>query len=326
MKTFKPAWWLPNGHFQTIWASKVPRRAQVEYVYEAFTLSDGDETFVATLPTILPSTASNLASTATPIVVILHGLEGSAASNYAIGLMNLVAELNWQGAVLHFRGCHNGPNKYKRSYHSGDTKDLHEFLTHLKTIMPNAPIYVVGYSLGGNVLLKYLGEQGAKSIISSAVAVSVPFELNRASDRLTQGFSKLYQHVLLSSLKEKFFEKFSSRPPPVDKNNVEVIKTIREYDDVVTAPLHGFIDANDYYAKSSCRQYLTRISVKTLILHARDDPLVPDTAIPLHDELSETTTLECHAKGGHVAFVSSKSPFNSSTWLDDRIIDFLLQK
>ena len=131
---------------------------------------------------------------------------------------------------------------------------------------------------------------------------------------------------MLSSLKQKFFEKFYSRPYPIDKSGVEKISTIREYDDVVTAPLHGFTDAADYYARSSCRQYLKEISVRTLILHSKDDPLVPETAIPSSDELSTATTLECYTKGGHVAFVSGNNPFKAGAWLDSRIIEFLQQK
>lgn len=323
MKSFKPAWWLSNGHLQTIWASKVPREKHVNYVYEKFTLPDGDHTYVAWHGPVTSLVGNK--SSATPIVVVLHGLEGSAQSFYAKGLMSQIAQIGWTGALLHFRGCHNGPNRVQRSYHSGDTDDLNVFLTHLSHHHPDAPIYLVGYSLGGNVLLKYLGEKKPQIPIAGAVAVSVPFELSHASEKLTQGFSQLYQHVLLSSLKIRFLEKFESMPCPIDKRKVNILKTIWEYDDVVTAPLHGFSDAADYYAKSSCRQYLKNIDTNTLILQAQDDPLVPSSAIPSMSELNPSTSLECYAKGGHVAFVSGSNPASPEYWLDTRIKNFLTE-
>lgn len=322
MKPFKAAWWLPNGNAQTIWASKIPRQSQVKYTYERFMLPDGDQTFVAWHP-INANTELSAQST-TPIVVVLHGLEGSAQSYYAKGIMNEIRALGWHGVLLHFRGCHGGPNQVQRSYHSGDTADLQAFLTYLKQSAPNAPIYLVGYSLGGNVVLKYLGEQGSKSSIEAAVAVSVPFELSHAAAKLTQGFSQLYQHVLLSSLKQKFLDKFMNLPSPIDRTRVGAIKTIREFDDVVTAPLHGFDSADDYYSKSSCRQFLKSIETSTLILHANDDPLVPQSAIPNSEEMNESVSLECYANGGHVAFVAGGfNPSKPQYWLDSRIREFL---
>ena len=323
MPTFKPAWWLSNGNLQTIWASKVPRASQVNYAYEKFLLPDGDHTYIAWhTNSDNPLQASE---SSTPIVIVLHGLEGSAQSFYAQGVMHQIEKTGWKGALLHFRGCHNGPNSLQRSYHSGDTDDLRVFLAYLAQRHPNAPIYLVGYSLGGNVLLKFLGEKPLDRPIAGAVAVSVPFELSHASERLTQGFSQLYQHVLLSSLKNSFLDKFQILPCPIDKHEVRNIKTIWEYDDIVTAPLHGFRDAADYYTKSSCRQYLKNIATKTLIVHAQDDPLVPPSAIPTLEELSLSTSLECYAKGGHVAFVSGNNPYSPDYWLDSRIRDFLLE-
>lgn len=320
--TFKNAWWLTGGNLQTIWASKVPRASKITYFYERLRFADGDHTYLAWYPSTSITDLDQ--SLSTPIVVVLHGLEGSAESNYATGIMQQIEQLGWQGVVLHFRGCFGGPNGLERSYHSGDTADLDHVLKAINQQVPNRPLYAIGYSLGGNVLLKYLGEQGSHANLRAAVAVSVPFELSHASQRLNRGFSKLYQHVLLSSLKRSFFLKFKTLPCPLDKSKVSKVKTIWDYDDLVTAPLHGFRDASDYYRKSSSRQFLKRITVDTLLLHAKDDPLVPPSAIPMEAELGKRTTLECYTTGGHVGFLSGVIPFRPNYWLDNRIREFLL--
>ncbi|MGR8947360.1 MAG: hydrolase [Gammaproteobacteria bacterium] len=329
MSHFNPAWWLPNGHFQTIWASKVARHQDVSYRIENFDFSDGDETAVAWHPSHLSLDAlrepdsNNAARNPTPIVVVLHGLEGSSDSNYARGIAHQLALLGWRVAILHFRGCHSGPNKLQRSYHSGDTNDLREFLAEIKSRAPHAPIFGVGYSMGGNVLLKYLGEEASESLIDVAVAVSVPFKLDQAADRLARGASRLYQHVLLTSLKQKLLAKFAHRQCPIDLSSVPSLKSIRAYDDIVTAPLHGFRSAEDYYRRSSSQQFLSSVSTPTLIIHAEDDPLVPATAIPSKKVLHDNTLLECSPQGGHVAFVSGSNPLNPDYWLDERIKKFL---
>ena len=327
MIPFSPAWWLPNGHTQTIWASKVQRYPQLKYNIERFELADGDETAIAWYPSNCSldglNTDENKTTANVPTVVLLHGLEGSADSNYARGTAYQLAKLGWQVAILHFRGCHGGPNKVQRTYHSGDTDDLRWFLNALKHRAPTTPIYAVGYSLGGNVLLKYLGEESEASLIDTAVAVSVPYKLNEAADRLDTGASRLYQHVLLSSLKQKFLSKFANRECPIDLGLVPPLKTIRAYDEIVTAPLHGFQSAEDYYQRSSCHQFLGAISTPTLLLHATDDPLVPHTAIPDESTLSRDTQLECYPQGGHVAFVSGTKPWHPHYWLDERIASFL---
>ena len=323
MLPFVPAWWLPNGHLQTIWASKVGRHQDIRFNFEHFAFADGDETSIAWFPANLSLDSITNQETKSPIVVVLHGLEGSAESHYTKGMMNQLAEQGWRGVVLHFRGCHGGPNKLDRSYHSGDTDDLRAFLAALKARIPDTPIFAVGYSLGGNVLLKYLGESGTESGIEAAVAVSVPFKLDHAAARLNRGASKLYQHVLLSSLKRKFFEKFASKTCPVDQKLVSTIKTIEHYDDIVTAPLHGFKNAADYYSRSSCYRFLSAIRTPTLVIHAEDDPLVPSSAIPLANDLSPLVELECFATGGHVAFIAGSNPAQPDYWLDRRISHFL---
>ena len=323
MKPFAPAWWLPNGHLQTIWASRVDRYTEVAFGFETYHLDDQDETQLAWYPQTLSLDAISRQQANTPIVLVLHGLEGSAESNYTRGLLKQTAALGWRGVVLHFRGCYGGPNKLDRSYHSGDTNDLRQLVQDLKARAPNAPILAVGYSLGGNVLLKYLGEYTEDAGIKAAVAVSVPFKLDHAADKLSQGMSKLYQHVLLSSLKQKFFDKFRDKPSPIDKAEVAQLKSIWAWDEIVTAPLHGFENAGDYYTRSSCYPFLPSVSVPTLLLHAVDDPLVPPSAIPLAHHQSEAITMECYPAGGHVAFVAGNNPAKPDYWLDKRVCEYL---
>ena len=323
MTPFVPAWWLPNGHLQTIWASRVERHADLQFGFETYLLADQDETQLAWYPQKLTLDSITDEHATTPIVVALHGLEGSAESNYTRGLMQQTAALGWRGVILHFRGCYGGPNKLDRSYHSGDTNDLRKLVQDLKARAPNAPIFAVGYSLGGNVLLKYLGEYTNDTGIQAAVAVSVPFKLDHAAKKLSQGVSKLYQHVLLSSLKEKFFNKFRHKQSPIDKTAVAQLKSIWAWDEIVTAPLHGFTDANDYYTRSSCYPFLASVSVPTLLVHAEDDPLVPRSAIPLVHDQSKAITMECYPAGGHVAFVAGNNPLRPDYWLDKRICNYL---
>ena len=323
MRPFVPARWLPNGHFQTIWASKIGRGRGIQFGIERYIFSDSDETNLAWFPHHLSLTSLSEQAIDTPIVVVLHGLEGSAESNYIRGLMQQISALGWQAVVLHFRGCHNGPNKLDRGYHSGDTNDLREFMMTVKTQAPNAPIYAVGYSMGGNVLLKYLGEYANDARIDAAVAVSVPFKLDHAATRLTQGFSKTLSTRVALQLKQKFFEKFADKTCPLDKASIAAVKTIWAWDDVVTAPLHGFNDAADYYARSSCYPLLSSITTPTLLLHAEDDPLVPPTAIPGTNDQSKLIEMECYARGGHVAFVAGRNPVQPDYWLDRRIAAFL---
>ena len=327
MGKFSPAWWLPDGHTQTIWASKVQRHEQLKYGIESFELSDGDETAIAWYPSDCSLKTLNgsdaQASKNAPIVVLLHGLEGSAKSNYARGTAYQLAKLGWRVAILHFRGCHGGPNRVQRTYHSGDTDDLRQFLAAIKSTSPEAPIYAVGYSLGGNVLLKYLGEESQEALVETAVAVSVPYKLDEAADRLNRGASRLYQHVLLSSLKQKFLTKFAERECPIDVQLVPPLKTIRAYDEIVTAPIHGFHNAEDYYQRSSSLQFLSTIAIPTLLIHATDDPLVPPTAIPHTNHLAGEIQLECYPRGGHVAFVAGTAPWRPQYWLEQRIAEFL---
>ena len=309
---FAPPWWLASPHLQTLWASTVRRRPNLILRRERVELTDGD--FVD----LDWSTGKD-----GPIILVLHGLEGSSRSRYAMGLAQAVERLGWRCAILNFRGCSGPPNRLERSYHSGDTGDLAEVVARLRDREPHGSLFVVGYSLGGNVLLKWLGESAASGAVDAAVAVSVPFELDQVADRLERGFSQLYKWRLLRDLREKLVTKYRRRDCPLDLDRALRERSFRGFDDAVTAPLHGFNGVDDYYARASCRQYRATIAVATLILHAVDDPFMTASVIPHPRELSALTEIEICDHGGHVGFVQGSAPWSLSYWLEARIPRFL---
>lgn len=258
-----------------------------------------------------------------PLVLLLHGLEGSIRSHYGASLMHTLGNRGLQVAMMNFRGCSGEPNRLPRSYHSGDTGDVDFLLRLLHRRFPQRPLFVVGISLGGNVLLKWLGENPDQGIVAKAVAVSVPFELNKAALRLQSGVSRLYQYHLLRKLRASVRAKAASMPMPVSVSRLAGLTSFRAFDDQVTAPLHGFDGVDDYYRRSSSRQFLARIHTPTVILHARDDPFMTADAIPDAGELGPGVTLELSRSGGHVGFVSGNWPWKPCYWLDQRISEIL---
>ena len=308
---FKPAWWLPGPHLQTIWPALFRKRPRLDLVRERVELPDGD--FVDLAWTNHGSGAC---------VLVLHGLEGDLHSHYAAGILHGLHEAGFRAVFMHFRGCSGEPNRLARSYHSGDTGDLTHILGHIRRKHAQPVSAAVGFSLGGNVLLKWLGEHEARSSLKAAVAVSVPFRLNDAAQRLDIGWSRLYRDHLLRRMRTAYRRKLARLPSPL-RLDVGRLKSLYEFDDKITAPLHGFESADDYYHRSSSRPYLKRIHTKTLILHARDDPFMWPGTIPESAELSAHTFLEVSERGGHVGFVSGRSPWRAHYWLDKRIINFL---
>lgn len=306
---FVPAWWLPGPHLPTLWAALARRRPRIALRHERFELADGDFLDL-----------SWCGSESGPLVIILHGLEGSARSKYAAALSWQIERIGWGAVVMQFRGCGGESNRLDRSYHSGDTGDLKAVLAQLRQRFPNRQRFAVGYSLGGNVLLKHLGESGQHSDIAAAAAVSVPYDLAAGAERLNQGVSRLYQYHLVRSLKRKVREKFAHRSAPVDLSLLDQCNDFWSFDDRVTAPLHGFRSAEDYYRQSSCRQYLGTIQTPTLLLHAADDPFLMRSAIPGNEELSATTTLQLTRRGGHVGFVTGRNPLKPVYWIDARLM------
>ena len=309
---FKPAWWCPGPHCQTLWSRLTRYTPPVALRRERLELPDGD--FID-LDWVESGTG--------PIVIVLHGLEGSSDSPYARGILRAVERRGWRGLVMHFRGCSGEPNRLARSYHSGDTDDLAYLVDTLRRREPDTALATVGFSLGGNVLLKWLGKSGSHAPLSAAVAVSVPFVLSNAAERLQHGFSRVYQWQLLRSLRKTVAEKSRRMELPLRSRNFSALKSFRDFDEHVTAPLHGFDSADHYYTVSSSRQYLKGIAVPTLMLQARDDPFMTEEAIPRRDELSGTVTLELSARGGHVGFVAGVWPWRPRYWLEERIPDYL---
>ena len=309
---FQPAWWLPGAHCQTVWPTLFRHRPVLPLEKERVTLADGDFIDLAWLEREKDS----------PLVLILHGLEGSINSPYARGLMRHLQEAGFTSCFMHFRGCSGEPNRLDRSYHSGETGDVHEIVNHIRQRHQREVFAVVGFSLGGNVLLKWLGEQGDRAPLERAVAVSVPYRLADAAQRMNTGVSRIYQHHLLSRMKRKYRKKYSQRPSPLSVD-IASLKTFRAFDDQVTAPLHGFSGVDDYYQRSSSRQFVPLIRVPTLLLHASDDPFMYPATVPSAEEMPNGVKLELAEKGGHVGFVSGPLPFSTRYFVDQRIIQWL---
>jgi uncharacterized protein len=310
--SFEPAWWCRGAHLQTLWPVLARRRPRVVLRRERIELPDGD--FLD-----LDWTTGDDG----PIVLILHGLEGSSRSHYARGLLHALHRRDWRGVVMHYRGCSGVPNRLPRSYHSGDTADVAHCLRVLREREPQTPMAVVGYSLGGNVLLKWLGENGTIPGVMAAVAVSVPFQLDRCARRLEQGFSRLYQRDLVRRLHTKIRAKQASPSFPLRIGDLARLRTFFEFDEHVTAPLHGFDGAAHYYRVASSRQYLPGIRTPTLILQSRDDPFMTADAVPKASELPAAVNFELSPHGGHVGFVSGRWPWAAEYWLEHRIPAFL---
>jgi len=305
---FKPPWWLKNRHIQSCVNSVFKPSAQTILSWEQLELPDGD--FID-LCWAGPREA--------PIVVLLHGLEGSVDSHYIQLMLDSLVEDGWQVVVMHFRTCSGRMNRLPRSYHAGETGDFSYLLNVLSTRYPDSIISAIGFSLGANVLLKYLAEH-QESPLHRALAISVPFELNKCSDYIGQ----FYHWTLLRTMKQKTIAKLEAGyDMPVGLREIRLINDFREFDEVLTAPLHGFSSADDYYAKVTVRGLLGSIVHPTLIIHALDDPLVPAECIPRKNEISDKVILHITRQGGHVGFIQGNTPWRAEYWLKGRILDFL---
>lgn len=262
---------------------------------------------------------------APPLVVLFHGLEGSSGSHYARALMHAAATRGWHGLVVHFRGCSGEPNRLPRAYHSGDSAEIAWVLDILG--QRYATLFGVGVSLGGNAMLKYLGEHGALAKLQAAAAVSVPYDLAAANRMLSRGVGLLYSRHFLRSLIPGALAKAQRFPEQAGftrPDRILAARTLRDFDDAVTAPLHGFSGADHYYTDSSCAQYLTGISVPTLLVHALNDPFLPPGAIPLAARLPGCVQIEVSSGGGHVGFVAGAPP-GRLDWLPQRVLAHLGQ-
>ena len=321
---FKPAWWLRSAHGQTLWPALFRRLPPPPVRRERLRTRDGD--FVE---------LDWCGAGDGPLVILLHGLAGSSRSAYVTGLQRALLRRGLRNVAMNFRGCGGQPNDRARCYHSGDTEDVDYLCEEIRRRHPAVPLAAVGFSLGGNVLLKWLGTQGRNAGLSAAVAVSAPMLLNLCSDRMDIGFSRLYRNQLLRELKDyiqgkKTHLKKTGNCLEADKlerlGDLSAIRSFWEYDGQVVAALYGFKDAMDYYDQSSSRQYLKSIATPTLIIHSRDDPFMTPQVIPTAAELSPAVRLEITAGGGHVGFVSGAVPGFPRYWLEQRIPAFLIER
>jgi predicted alpha/beta-fold hydrolase len=285
--------------------------ARIGWRRERWDTPDGDFIDVDRLP----------GAAGAPLVALFHGLEGSSRSHYACALARELARRGWRGAVMHFRGCSGEPNRLPRAYHSGDADEIRWILRRLKS-ESRGPLFAVGVSLGGNALLKWLGEDaGAGQAVSAAAAVSAPVDLMVAGDALGRGFNLVYTRAFLATMRRKAEEKLARFPGLFDGQAMRRARTLREFDEVVTAPLHGFRDTDDYWTRASSKPVLSRIQVPTLLLNARNDPFLPEAALPGAAELSAAVQAEFPEEGGHAAFVSGPFP-GDIAWMPRRVAAF----
>ena len=314
---FDPSAWLPGAHLQTIYASLFAPRPKVQYRRERWDTPDGD--FVDVDFVDGPDDA--------PSIHLFHGLEGSSRSSYALMLMDAVRSHGWRGTVLNFRGCSGEPNRLARAYHSGDSEEVNWVLRRMRERLGPAPLFAAGVSLGGNALLKWLGERGeeAGKVVNAAAAVCAPVDLMAGGDALGRGFPLVYARHFLVTLKQKSRRKVQRFPGLFDHAAVQRSRTLRDFDNAFTAPVHGFLDTDDYWTRSSAKPWLAAIRVPTLVINARDDPFMPESALPTEREVAETVTLQFPARGGHVGFVSGAFPGNIG-WLPRRLLHFFEHK
>lgn len=319
--TFQPAWWLKNPHVQTLYPALLRKPMPLQRTRERLWTPDND--FID---------LDWYGDDKTSLVILLHGLSGSSESGYILGLQQALLKQGFSSVAMNFRGCSGEPNYRARSYHSGETEDIHFVYQTLQRRYPETALAAVGFSLGGNVLLKWLGEQGKNAHLRAAVAVSVPLVLSECASRLDKGFSKIYRKHLLDELKHYIHKKRDyltthGHSTEADKlrqlGDLSSIDSFWQYDDQVVARLHGYKDATDYYQRSSSRQFLSAIQVPTLVIHAQDDPFMTPAVVPDVSELSSKVELEIYAHGGHVGFIARQKWFCPNYWLDRRIPTFL---
>lgn len=313
--TFVPAWWLRNAHIQTMAAKILRRNRSIETRTETLELPDGD--FVD-----LAWTEQVSSQCVRPIVAVLHGLEGSKDSHYATGILSAIKANGWIGVLMHFRGCSGRPNRMAKSYHSGQTCDVDFFSRHLAKNYPQAKKAIVGFSLGGNVLTRYLAEQ-KEPVYQAASVICAPLDLASCSKRINRGFSRIYQKYLVDMLKASALKKINlDLLHNIDKESLLSISSIREFDERVTAPVNGFIDADDYYQQASGRDVLNKVTTPCLVIHASDDPFLCHTNTVAVSELPKHITFEVSSYGGHVAFISGNNPFKPKYWLETHVPEF----
>ena len=307
-----------NTHFQTILPSILNKKEKVTFVHQTLDLDDGDFLDLAW--------QHDPKNDERDIVIIFHGLEGSVYSSYAFRMMRALDKAGFNAVVMHFRGCFKASNRLARAYHSGETGDAKQFLKYLKKHYPKRILSAIGYSLGGNMLMKLQGELGASSPLQRVVSVSSPLKLELSAKHIQRWGSRFYQWYLMESLRNSLLEKFKDHDYKklinLEQSEVAKLRTFWEYDDAYTGPIHGFKDAQEYYECSSASSYLPKITTPALIIHAEDDPFMPSTVLPDEKTLASNIQVELSAHGGHVGFIGG-TLLKPDYWLETRIPIFL---
>jgi uncharacterized protein len=321
----RPGWWIRGATLQTLWARLARSRRLVTFAREVLTTPDDDDL-------VLDHVAGPAGA---PRVLLLHGTEGSAYSLHTQGLAALVARAGLRGTVLNFRSCARDPvnirrrlpNRAPRLYHAGDTTDLELVVRTLKTREPGVPLYAIGFSLGGGVLLKWLGERGAASAVVAAATISAPYDLEAASRFLERPSARFYVYNFMRRLRPKALDvlaRFPRETAHIDRERVRRARSLRDFDDALTAPLHGFRGAADYYARASSEAFLSRIRVPTLCASGLDDPFFPGAAVARARAVaSPDATFAITSWGGHTGFVSGAWPWRPVYWAEEAALTWL---
>jgi predicted alpha/beta-fold hydrolase len=311
--SYRSPFWLPGSHAQTIYPYLACRGRAPAYRRERLETPDGDVVDVDWLDGAPES----------PVVVLFHGLEGSSRSHYATAILRAAAARGWRGVVPHWRGCGGEPNRLPRAYHSGDFAEVDWMLGALRPRAGGAPLFAVGVSLGGSALLNWLGREGARSRawLNAAVAVSAPIDLPASGRALDRGWNRIYARNFLKTLVPKALAKERRFPGLYDAAALARVRTMRAFDDLVTAPLHGFRGVDDYWSRGSSKPWMRAIELRTLVLNARNDPFIPGDSLPGPGEVGDAVLLEQPPHGGHVGFASGPFP-GGLDWLSARICRF----
>lgn len=311
---FEPAWWLPGPHAQTIWPNLLRPIPHVALTEEKAETPDGDFLMLH----------NTWGDPKRPTVLILHGLEGSAQAVYVQSMVRRFQAIGWNCVVMEFRGCSRMLNQAPRLYHSGETSDLDFVVQHLHRTREIESLYLLGFSLGGNIVAKWLGEVGSDAKVRGAVVLSPPFDLRGSASKIENSLFGAYTRYFLKSLIRRAIAKASQFPGRIDIARVIRARTIVEFDTHATAPMHGFLDAYDYYEQSSCARFLPLVRVPTLLLASQDDPYNPHDTIPFEcANQSPWIVPQFPRRGGHLGFVGGGWPLRPKFWAEDQALRFL---
>lgn len=312
MKPYHAPAWLPGGHAQTIWPLLIKPQA-LKLRRERWESPDGDFIDVDHLD----------GSPGAPLLVLFHGLEGNAQSHYARSTTQACHKAGWRLVLPHFRGCSGELNRKPRAYHSGDSAEIDWILRRLQATNQGHRIHAAGISLGGNALLKWAGERGASAaeVVTGVAAICAPLDLAACGHHLARGFNRVYTRRFLNTLRVVSAARLQRFPGLFDEAKMRAAINLYQFDDAVTAPVHGFAGADDYWARSSAKPWLKSIAIPSLAVNAKNDPFLPASYLPKANEVSTFVRLEHPAEGGHVGFVSGPFPGNLD-WLPQRLLHF----